>query len=257
MCYSGTAGAGGGWPTLRKRPSLRGTRVLPRPRREAGTVDSWTPRDVPSRAASDGLRLRCRKRDLTEVVGVDTQGPIRLGVVVLLGDVRRQLDDLALRELLLKPREEVVGNVDGRRAHPIRVLQRDGLPFRQVAGIADAECRVDLLAREADFDADRGIDVHSEGPPIQPRSHPGTTRLGCQIAHGWGSVPAVRVSLAIQGSLPWPTARPPTPPSRFASASRNSSSTPSIRLPFTSAISTTMPSNTSSTPPTNTRSTSR
>jgi hypothetical protein len=87
------------------------------------------------------VRPRLRKRNLAEVVGFNAQRPGRLGVVIFVSDMRRQLDDLAFREESLQIREEFVRNVDRRRANAVRVFQRDSLPLRQVAGFLNAERR--------------------------------------------------------------------------------------------------------------------
>src|SRR5215470_4979901 len=109
------------------------------------------------------------QRDRAEVVGLDAQRPVRLGVVALVRDVRRQLDDFALREQPLQRLEELVGNVDGRCAHTVRVLQREPLALRQVAWLVEAERDLYLLPREASLAADGGIDVHSEGTAVEGR----------------------------------------------------------------------------------------
>src|SRR5215470_20430746 len=107
------------------------------------------------------------QRDLAEVVGRDAQRPVRLGVVVLVCDVRRQLDDLSLREQPLQLLEKLVRNVDGRRAHTVRVLQREPLALRQVVWLSEAERDLYLLPREAGLAANGGIDVHSEGTAVE------------------------------------------------------------------------------------------
>src|SRR5262249_20397302 len=118
-------------------------------------------------AGADVLDLRAMQRDLAEVVCLDPQRPVRLGVVVLVRDVRRQLDDLALREQPLQLREELVRHVDGRRAHTVRIFQREQLALRQIARLVEAERDLDLLPREAGLAADGGIDVHSEGTAVE------------------------------------------------------------------------------------------
>src|SRR5262249_10926379 len=97
------------------------------------------------------------------------QRPIRLGVVILVSDMRRQLDDLALREKPPQLREEFVWNVYGRSTDSVRVFQRDSLPLRQVTRFLNAECRLDHLLGQTGFAADGGVDVHSEGTPVTGR----------------------------------------------------------------------------------------
>src|SRR5215471_10346593 len=115
------------------------------------------------------LRLRLWQQHRAEMVGFNAQRPVRLGVVILVRDMRRQLDDLAFREQPLQVREEGVWNVDRRCVHAVRVCQRDALPLRQVAGCRHAECSLNLLARETGFAANNGIDVHSEKATVTDR----------------------------------------------------------------------------------------
>jgi hypothetical protein len=111
--------------------------------------------------------LQLRGRNFAEVVGFDAQRPVRLGVVVLVSDVRRQLHDLALREEPRQVRKEFVRNVDRDGADAVRIFQRDSLPLGQVAGFLDAERDLDRLARETSPTADGGIDINSEGQPLR------------------------------------------------------------------------------------------
>src|SRR5262249_1411293 len=90
-----------------------------------------------------------RDRNLAEVVRLDAQRPVRLGVVVLVRDMSRQLHDLSLREQPRPAREEVVGHVDRCGADAVSKFQRDPLTLGQFAGFLDAECGLDRLLREA------------------------------------------------------------------------------------------------------------
>src|SRR5262245_5364839 len=112
---------------------------------------------------------RLRQRKFAKVVGLNPQRPVRLGVVILVSDMRRQLDDLSFREEPPQLREEFVWNVHRRRTHPVRVFQGDSLALRQASRFLDAECRLDRLVRQPGFAAGVGVDVDSEGTPVAGR----------------------------------------------------------------------------------------
>src|SRR5262245_43949534 len=62
------------------------------------------------------LRLRLRQWHRAEIVGFNAQRPVRLGVVILVSDMRRQFDDLAFREQPIDHRPEPKSMLDRNEA---------------------------------------------------------------------------------------------------------------------------------------------
>src|SRR6266581_2208886 len=97
-----------------------------------------------------------------EAVGLDAQRAVEARAEVLERRLRRQLDDLALREVPPQLRELRLAHVAGRDGHHLGVGDRRALALREARVIRVAFDRLELVVRDTLSPAHGSIDVHSE-----------------------------------------------------------------------------------------------
>src|SRR3989338_4257602 len=109
-------------------------------------------------------------RQRAETVGLNAEDRIELAAEVLQGNDRRQLHQLFIRKVMLKPLEEPIRNSFTRVSHPLRQLQRQPLAGREKRILpVISQHRLHLFRRCPILHRTGCIDVNSERTPIDIR----------------------------------------------------------------------------------------
>ncbi len=131
------------------------------------------------------MRLQCGMGggQRAETVAFDFERAIEARSQIFESDRRRQLDDLAVVEVLLQLRKDLVRHLDRGLCHPLSVAQGGALSRREERVLRVFGDRSELLRAQPQFAAAGGVNVDSEGTTDKLRDAETHEALGGRVHH--------------------------------------------------------------------------